>query len=256
MTERLAEQTSELRSREYADRDPARVHRSGPVERHRGVIAVDAQHPHPPAQSFSRDLATAGESIEGKALATVSPELDEFMRGAAVRSECSDCRGGSATHPGGQTGRYQDGSVLTFDDITDQLTDQRRAAWSDIARRIAHEIKNPLTPIQLAAERLQRRFGEEVSSDKDTFERLTGTIIRQVGDLRRMVDEFSNFARMPKPVFRDENVHEIARQALFLHEVAHPAISFTLDPPTGDFRMVCDRRQLSQALTNVVKNAR
>src|SRR5436305_2331342 len=150
--------------------------------------------------------------------------------------------------------RYQDGSVLTFDDITDQLTDQRRAAWSDIARRIAHEIKNPLTPIQLAAERLQRRFGEEISSDKVTFERLTGTIVRQVGDLRRMVDEFSNFARMPKPVFRDENVHEIARQALFLHEVAHPGISFVLDPPQGEFKMVCDRRQLGQALTNVVKN--
>ena len=96
--------------------------------------------------------------------------------------------------------RYQDGSVLTFDDITDQLSDQRRAAWSDIARRIAHEIKNPLTPIQLAAERLQRRFGEEISSDKETFERLTATIVRQVGDLRRMVDEFSNFARMPKPL--------------------------------------------------------
>jgi two-component system nitrogen regulation sensor histidine kinase NtrY len=151
--------------------------------------------------------------------------------------------------------RYQDGSVLTFDDITDQLTDQRRAAWSDIARRIAHEIKNPLTPIQLAAERLQRRFGGEIESDKDTFERLTGTIVRQVGDLRRMVDEFSNFARMPKPVFRDEDVHEIARQALFLHEVAHPAITFTLEPPDGEFRMVCDRRQLAQALTNVVKNA-
>jgi two-component system nitrogen regulation sensor histidine kinase NtrY len=150
--------------------------------------------------------------------------------------------------------RYQDGSVLTFDDITDQLTDQRRAAWSDIARRIAHEIKNPLTPIQLAAERLQRRFGQEVSSDPDTFERLTGTIVRQVGDLRRMVDEFSNFARMPKPVFRDENVYEIARQALFLHEVAHPGISFVLEPAEGKFEMVCDRRQLAQALTNVVKN--
>ena len=150
--------------------------------------------------------------------------------------------------------RYQDGSVLTFDDITDQLTDQRRAAWSDIARRIAHEIKNPLTPIQLAAERLQRRFGEEIRSDKETFERLTGTIVRQVGDLRRMVDEFSNFARMPKPVFREENVHEIARQALFLHEVAHPGISFVLDPPEGEFTMVSDRRQLAQALTNVVKN--
>src|SRR4051794_36140954 len=150
--------------------------------------------------------------------------------------------------------RYQDGSVLTFDDISDQLSDQRRAAWSDIARRIAHEIKNPLTPIQLAAERLQRRFGQEASSDPETFERLTGTIVRQVGDLRRMVDEFSNFARMPKPVFRDENVHDIARQALFLHEVAHPAISFALDPPTGEFRMVGDRRQLAQALTNIVKN--
>ncbi len=134
------------------------------------------------------------------------------------------------------------------------MTDQRRAAWSDIARRIAHEIKNPLTPIQLAAERLQRRFGQEVTSDRETFEQLTGTIVRQVGDLRRMVDEFSNFARMPKPVFREENVHEIARQALFLHEVAHPAISFVLDPAQGEFPMVCDRRQLGQALTNVVKN--
>ena len=144
--------------------------------------------------------------------------------------------------------------MLTFDDITDQLTDQRRAAWSDIARRIAHEIKNPLTPIQLAAERLQRRFGKEITSDKDTFERLTGTIVRQVGDLRRMVDEFSNFARMPKPVFRDENVHEIARQALFLHEVAHPGDHLRARSAEGEFRMVCDRRQLGQALTNVVKN--
>jgi two-component system nitrogen regulation sensor histidine kinase NtrY len=150
--------------------------------------------------------------------------------------------------------RYPNGSVLTFDDITDQLTDQRRAAWSDIARRIAHEIKNPLTPIQLAAERLQRRFGKDIPSDKETFEQLTGTIVRQVGDLRRMVDEFSNFARMPKPVFREEDIHEIARQALFLHEVAHPAITFAIDPPQGDFEMVCDRRQLGQALTNVVKN--
>jgi len=134
------------------------------------------------------------------------------------------------------------------------LSDQRSAAWSDIARRIAHEIKNPLTPIQLAAERLQRRFSGEIASDKETFERLTGTIVRQVGDLRRMVDEFSNFARMPKPVFRKENVHDIARQALFLHEVAHPQVKFVLDPPSGNFPLVCDRRQLAQALTNVVKN--
>ena len=151
--------------------------------------------------------------------------------------------------------RYEDGAVLTFDDVTDQLSDQRRAAWSDIARRIAHEIKNPLTPIQLAAERLQRRYGDKVEKDDDTFERLTGTIVRQVGDLRRMVDEFSNFARMPKPSFRDEDIHDIARAALFLHEVAHPGIHFSIDPRSGPIRMVCDRRQMAQALTNIVKNS-
>ena len=103
--------------------------------------------------------------------------------------------------------------------------------------------------------RSKRRYGKEVTTEPETFERLTGTIIRQVGDLRRMVDEFSNFARMPKPVFREENIHEIARAALFLHEVAHPGMAFAIDPPHADIRLVCDRRQLSQALTNVVKNA-
>jgi two-component system nitrogen regulation sensor histidine kinase NtrY len=150
--------------------------------------------------------------------------------------------------------RYADGAVLTFDDITDQLADQRRAAWSDVARRIAHEIRNPLTPIQLAAERLQRRYGKEVESDPATFERLTGTIVRQVGDLRRMVDEFSSFARMPKPTFAAEPLAEIARQALFLHEVAHPEIAFSLDVPDPAPVLVCDRRLLGQALTNIVKN--
>ena len=147
------------------------------------------------------------------------------------------------------------GHVLTFDDITEQLLDQRRAAWSDVARRIAHEIKNPLTPIQLAAERLQRRYGKrDRPAIRPTFERLTGTIVRQVGDLRRMVDEFSSFARMPKPSFAEESLGEIARQALFLHEVAHPDIGFTLDAPDPAPILVCDRRLLGQALTNVVKN--
>ncbi|TWH97487.1 sensor histidine kinase [Sphingobium wenxiniae] len=145
--------------------------------------------------------------------------------------------------------------ILTFDDITQQLSDQRRAAWSDVARRIAHEIKNPLTPIQLAAERLQRRYADEISSDKATFSRLTGTIVRQVGDLRRIVDEFSSFARMPKPVFRREAIGDIARHALFLHEVAHPEIRFRFESDAEDVELVCDRRQLGQALTNIVKNA-
>jgi two-component system nitrogen regulation sensor histidine kinase NtrY len=220
-----------------------------------GVVAVDARHRILLLNRSAETLLEQAEPIEGKALGAVSPELDEFMSGQQSDANVLITADGIQRTLAVKRVRYQDGSVLTFDDITDQLTDQRRAAWSDIAQRIAHEIKNPLTPIQLAAERLQRRFGEEVSSDKDTFERLTGTIVRQVGDLRRMVDEFSNFARMPKPVFRDENVHEIARQALFLHEVAHPAITFSLEPPTGDFRMVCDRRQLAQALTNIVKNS-
>ena len=188
-------------------------------------------------------------------MATVSPELDEFMRGEQSEANVLIAADAGQRTLAVKRVRYQDGSVLTFDDITDQLTDQRRAAWSDIARRIAHEIKNPLTPIQLAAERLQRRFGEEITSDTETFERLTGTIVRQVGDLRRMVDEFSNFARMPKPVFREENVHEIARQALFLHEVAHPGDQLRARAAArASSAMVCDRRQLAQALTNVVKN--
>ncbi|URD61565.1 ATP-binding protein [Sphingomonas sp. KRR8] len=221
-----------------------------------GVIAIDQDRN---VLLLNRSAGTllehGGEAAEGRALSDLSTELDEFLSGdqreadVMVRSEH-----GQRTLAVKRV-RYSDGTVLTFDDITDQLADQRRAAWSDIARRIAHEIKNPLTPIQLAAERLQRRYGKEVQTEPETFGRLTETIIRQVGDLRRMVDEFSNFARMPKPVFREENVHDVARTSLFLHEVAHPGVSFALDPPSGDIRMICDRRQLSQALTNVVKNA-
>jgi two-component system nitrogen regulation sensor histidine kinase NtrY len=200
-------------------------------------------------------LEPEGEEVEGRTLGEVSDELGEFMAGEAREANVSLAAEGEQRTLAVKRVRYADGTVLTFDDITEQLTDQRRAAWSDIARRIAHEIKNPLTPIQLAAERLQRRYGKEVTTEPETFERLTGTIVRQVGDLRRMVDEFSNFARMPKPVFREENVHEIARAALFLHEVAHPGMTFAINPPHADIRLVCDRRQLSQALTNVVKNA-
>ncbi len=221
-----------------------------------GVIALDSDRRllliNRSAEAF---LPRSREELEGAPLTEVSPDLAEFMEGDRPEADVQVVVDSGQRTLAVKRVRYQDGAVLTFDDITDQLTDQRRAAWSDIARRIAHEIKNPLTPIQLAAERLQRRFGQEIKSDQETFERLTGTIVRQVGDLRRMVDEFSNFARMPKPVFREENVHEIARHALFLHEVAHPGISFVIEPRSGQFLMVCDRRQLSQALTNVVKNA-
>ena len=147
------------------------------------------------------------------------------------------------------------GHVVTFEDITQQLTDQRQAAWADVARRIAHEIKNPLTPIQLAAERLQRRFGKQIDDGAGVFAQLTGTIVRQVGDLRNIVDEFSSFARMPKPVFRDESLTDIVGHSVFLFEVAHSNITFDLTPPDGPVLMLCDRRQIGQAVTNILKNA-
>ena len=221
-----------------------------------GVVALDAKNRILLINRSAENLLQREqETLESIPLADVSPELDEFMRGEQREADVLLTSGSGQRTLAVKRVRYHQGAVITFDDITDQLSDQRRAAWSDIARRIAHEIKNPLTPIQLAAERLQRRFGKEIQSDAETFERLTGTIVRQVGDLRRMVDEFSNFARMPKPIFRMENVHEIARQSLFLHEVAHPGIGFTLSPAKAEFHMVCDRRQLGQALSNVVKNA-
>ncbi len=221
-----------------------------------GVIAVNDDHR---IQLINRSaamlLGDAEEDLVDKHLADVSSELDEVMGGTAAEANVELATEGGTRILAVKRVRYEDGTVITFDDVTDQLSDQRRAAWSDIARRIAHEIKNPLTPIQLAAERLQRRYGDTVPADDETFSRLTDTIVRQVGDLRRMVDEFSNFARMPKPVFRDENIHDIARAALFLHEVAHPGIHFAIHPPHGQIRMVADRRQLAQALTNIVKNA-
>ena len=221
-----------------------------------GVISVDKRHVIRLINSSAEALLRTGsESPIGKKLADLAPELDRQID-AEEREEIIQLtlRGQTRTLAV-KTVKVEGGHVLTFDDITDQLIDQRRAAWSDVARRIAHEIKNPLTPIQLAAERLQRRYAGEITSDSATFERLTGTIVRQVGDLRRIVDEFSSFARMPKPVFREEAVVDIARQAVFLHEVAHPEIEFTLNAPDPSPRLVCDRRLLGQALTNVVKNA-
>ncbi|MCB2047144.1 MAG: HAMP domain-containing protein [Novosphingobium sp.] len=151
--------------------------------------------------------------------------------------------------------RDRTGHVITFEDITRQLVDQRQAAWSDVAQRIAHEIKNPLTPIQLATERLSRRYRKQIEDNPELFEELTSTIIRQVGDLRKMVDEFSSFARLPKPLFRNEDVVALTRQALFLQEVSRPEISFTFDADDEVDTIACDRHQFGQAMTNVLKNA-
>jgi two-component system nitrogen regulation sensor histidine kinase NtrY len=147
------------------------------------------------------------------------------------------------------------GYVVTFDDITELLAAQRKAAWADVARRIAHEIKNPLTPIQLSAERLKRKYLGEIKSDPDTFSLCTDTIIRQVGDIGRMVDEFSSFARMPAPVMREESLTEIVRQAVFLQRTANGDMDFDLLAPENPVMVRCDSRQVSQALINLVQNA-
>ena len=177
---------------------------------------------------------------------------DNVRIGRGSDTQTLSVRIAAETAPGsmGAAGGY----VLTFDDISAQLSDQRRAAWADVARRIAHEIKNPLTPIQLAAERLQRKFGRQIVEDPETFAVLTATIVRQVGDLRRMVDEFSDFARLPRPVFAVESIDTIVRDTLVLQEMAFPDVTFTVDG-VSDAPLLCDRQQLARALTNIVKNA-
>jgi two-component system nitrogen regulation sensor histidine kinase NtrY len=254
MTSRLEQQTGDLVSAN-AQLDSRRAFieavLSGVTA---GILSVDRDRVVRLTNSSAEALLKTGkDQAVGQKLAALAPELDAHLDSEEREDIIQFASGGEPRTLAVKRVKVEGGHVLTFDDITEQLLDQRRAAWSDVARRIAHEIKNPLTPIQLAAERLQRRYGSEIT-DGPTFERLTGTIVRQVGDMRRMVDEFSSFARMPKPIFRRESLAEIARQALFLHEVAHPDIAFRLEAPEPSPALVCDRRQLGQALTNIVKN--
>lgn len=221
-----------------------------------GVISIGADRKVRLINSPARALLRKGEEDPvGQPFHHVAPELNAMLDDETRERVVQVMAGGEALTLAVKITRDEGGFVFTFDDITQQLNDQRRAAWSDVARRIAHEIKNPLTPIQLAAERLQRRYGKKIESDDGTFAKLTATIVRQVGDLRRMVDEFSSFARMPKPLFRNESLLDIARQSMFLHEVAHPAIAFNMVASDHLPSIICDRRQIGQAFTNVIKNA-
>ncbi|WP_375286400.1 ATP-binding protein [Sphingomonas sp.] len=255
MTERLQAQNTELvTANAQADQRRALIEAvmSGVSA---GVISLAEDRRIRLINSSAKMLLGLSDDPIDRPLAEISPELDVIVAGGAREAIVQMTVAGEAKTLAVRLTRDGAAPVLTFDDITQQLLDQRRAAWSDVARRIAHEIKNPLTPIQLAAERLQRRYGKKVEPGDGVFEQLTATIVRQVGDLRRMVDEFSSFARMPKPMFREEQLLDVARQTMFLHEVAHPGVSFHLvhgDPPPT---LVCDRRQIGQALTNIVKNA-
>ena len=222
-----------------------------------GVISVNVDDRIQLINSSAQKLLLedAAEDSIGRPLVDVAPQISALVDASAENGLIQHARGNDLLTLAVRITAASTGFVITFEDITRQLLDQRQAAWSDVARRIAHEIKNPLTPIQLATERLNRRYRKQISDDPALFEELTSTIIRQVGDLRKMVDEFSSFARLPKPIFRYEDPVDLARQALFLQEVAQTGItySFAADPDIAPIS--CDRHQFGQAMTNVLKNA-
>ena len=215
-------------------------------------------------RAAARLLNASPEDLESSHYSEAVPELAPLILRAMSEpagragGEVTIKRAGSPRSLSVQVTSERDsaeGFVVTFDDITDLVGAQRTAAWADVARRIAHEIKNPLTPIQLSAERLQRKYANEITSDPEVFKQCTDTIVRQVGDIGRMVDEFSSFARMPAPVMRRENAQELLQQALFLQRVANPQITFSTDAPKEPVHFEGDGRLISQALTNVLKNA-
>ena len=201
----------------------------------------------------------------GRGLSEIAPELQELYQ-EAMQSRSGDVQSEILWH------RQKDerilsvritsedkaegqSSVVTLDDISDLVAAQRSSAWADVARRIAHEIKNPLTPIQLSAERIRRKYGKVITADRDVFDQCTDTIIRQVDDIKRMVDEFSSFARMPKPLPESEDLLGTIRQVLFLMRIGNPDIVITENVPSTPVTALYDRRLVSQALTNIVKNA-
>lgn len=226
-----------------------------------GVIGVDAEGRVSTANLRARTLLQLDDDGRGRPVHEFAPELKPVLdRASATGREAEDevdleREGETRRLRIRASGAGEAGLVLTFDDITRLIAAQRNAAWRDVARRIAHEIKNPLTPIQLSAERLRRKFRREITTDLDTFDRCTDTIVRQVGDIGRMVDEFSAFARMPAPRFAPENGGELLREAAFARRVASPDIAVVMEEVQTPLTITCDGRLIAQALANVLKNA-
>ena len=232
-----------------------------------GVIGLDAQGKiHLTNRSASDLLEMDLDQSIGQSLGDAVPEMAELLEKVMDRPE----RPQQAEIKVGRKGRSSTlvvsiaaerlagdiiGYVVTFDDVTELFSAQRKAAWADVARRIAHEIKNPLTPIQLSAERLKRKYLDEIKSDPETFASCTETIVRQVEDLHRMVDEFSSFASMPQLSLKNENLSEICHGVMTLETNRHPDIDYDANLPADNIRLYCDHRQVSRALTNLFKNA-
>jgi len=232
-----------------------------------GVIGVNAEGRITILnRSAERLLARAETEALGHPLAEVAPELAEVFQAARNGNQRLTQRQVTVSRNGQernfsvrvtceQAPQSEHGYVITIDDVTELVLAQRSSAWADIARRIAHEIKNPLTPIQLSAERLRRKYLKVITDDGGVFEQCTETIVRQVDDIKRMVDEFSRFARMPKAVIAAEDVADTVRQVLVLMRIGHPEIDFEVDLPAESMPARFDRRLISQALTNIIKNA-
>ncbi len=232
-----------------------------------GVIGVSGEGRVAIANSTARDLLEgADDTLIGQPLRLVGPEFAEVVKKAEAsdrseyREQISLLRDGRektlnvrVTVDDSDVETHS--NVITIDDITDLVSAQRTSAWADVARRIAHEIKNPLTPIQLSAERIKRRYGKVITEDREVFDQCTDTIVRQVSDIGRMVDEFSSFARMPKPTMSRGDIAEAVREAVFLLKVGHPEIEFV--DSLGDKPLIAqfDNRLLSQAFGNLIKNA-
>jgi two-component system nitrogen regulation sensor histidine kinase NtrY len=232
-----------------------------------GVIGVNGEGQISILNRSAEKLIGCNEAdVLRQRVVEVVPELTEIFNSAQsgaqrlVHGQVSITRGGrertvSVRVTTEQSADPEHGYVITLDDITELVTAQRTSAWADVARRIAHEIKNPLTPIQLSAERLRRKYGRSITEDRAVFEQCTDTIVRQVEDIRRMVDEFSRFARMPKPVITAEDVADTVRQAVFLMKVGHADIDIDLEIAEDPMPARFDRRLISQGLTNIIKNA-
>ena len=232
-----------------------------------GVIGLDADGlitlPNPSALAL---LGARQDDLSGHAFQEAVPEMADLLTLARtqpqplVEDQVELVRGERrrtllvriVTERDGQE---IDGFVVTFDDISALVSAQRRAAWADVAQRIAHEIKNPLTPIQLSAQRLKRRYLGEISTEPEVFEDCTDIIVRQVGDIRQMIDAFSSFARMPAPVIERAELTGIVEQAVALHRLANPEIAIEIERPDDDIHLDCDVHQIGRALTNVLKNA-
>ncbi|MEM6414300.1 MAG: PAS domain-containing sensor histidine kinase [Pseudomonadota bacterium] len=235
-----------------------------------GVLGIDGEGHITIVNKFAEEfLHLDGGRCVGARLSTLVPEFQSLVDEAMatpyveVARQLEIERGGMqriintrVMSDRGESGEGERSCVVTFDDVTELMDAHRSAAWGDVARRIAHEIKNPLTPIQLSAERLRRKYKNEVISSPEVFDKCTDTIVRHVSDIRRMVDEFSSFARMPEPVIANEDIVELIKSATFTQRVAFPEISFELDAaPDGPVFVACDGRLIIQAIGNLMKNA-